>query len=162
MTEDFYKSIFDFGMLVEEITTYTEFSQLDRKMFELETGRFFMFLIASTRVVTEEDAELLNEYLLKDKSKEDIQKVIEADDVYVSRFLEEIPLSFEMLVTFDKAAAKSYKMGMISNLSGKFIDLYRFIGGEIVSTGNKVHNEDRKNLAAYIEKLEKYRIEKLT
>ena len=162
MTEDFYKSIYDLGKLVEEMMAGTEFSKFDRSMFELETGRFMMFLIASSKVVTEEDAELLNEYLLKDKTVKEIQDSITADDIYVSRFLEEMPLSFEMMVAFDKVASQAYKMGITSNLSGKFIDLYRFLGGEIVSTGNKVHNEDKKNLAAYMEKLEKYRIEKLT
>ena len=87
MTEDFYKSIYDLGKLVEEMMAGTEFSKFDRSMFELETGRFMMFLIASSKVVTEEDAELLNEYLLKDKTVKEIQDSITADDIYVSRFL---------------------------------------------------------------------------
>ena len=69
MTEDFYKSIYDLGKLVEEMMAGTEFSKFDRSMFELETGRFMMFLIASSKVVTEEDAQdCVRDYYLRQLS----------------------------------------------------------------------------------------------
>lgn len=161
MTEEFYKSINKTYKLIEEITVGTEFSKLDRKMFKLETERFMMFLIASSKVVTDEDAALLNEYLFKDRKTEEIQNAVTSDPVYVSKFMEEIPLSLEMLVAFDKIAAKANKINELFSRSEEFIDFYKLIGEEIVSMENKPHNEDKKNLAIYIKALEKYRIEHL-
>ena len=161
MTEEFYKSINKTYKLIEEITVGTEFSKLDRKMFKLETGRFMMFLIASSKNVTEEDTALLNEYLLKDKTTEQIQTAILTDPIYVPRFMDEIPLSFEILVVFDKISAKANQISELFSRSEKFIDFYKLIGREIVNTGNKAHDEDRKNLDIYIKKLEEYRAERL-
>lgn len=161
MTENFYKSIYDFGKLVEEMTTGTEFSKFDRTMFELETGMFFMFLIGSSKFVTEDDTKLLNEYLSKNWTIEEYQNAVDTDTVYITRYMEKMPLSFEMLVAFDQVAGKVNEVNGSSNLSGRFIDLYRFIGNELVSTENKPHNEDKKNLAIYIKDLEEYRIEHL-
>lgn len=161
MTEDFHKSIYDFGKLIEEMTAGTEFSKLNSGMFELETGMFFMFLISSSKIVTEEDVELLNQYLSKTGTAKEYQDAIDADTVYIQNYMEKMPLSFEILVAFDQFSGKANKVNGSSNLSGRFIDLYRFIGSELVSTENKSHNEDKKNLAIYIKALEKYRIEHL-
>lgn len=120
-----------------------------------------MFLIGSSKFVTEDDTKLLNEYLSKNWTIEEYQNAVDTDTVYIPRYMGKMPLSFEMLVAFDQVAGKANEVNGSSNLSGRFIDLYRFIGNELVSTENKPHNEDKKNLAIYIKALEEYRIEHL-
>lgn len=161
MPEELNKAIYDLGTLIEQMTAGTEFSELNRQMFNCEIGRFIMFLVASSKIVTEDDLDMLNEYLLGDATMEEIQTAISADDVYVSKYAADLPLSFEMLVAFDMEYAKSPVKNERTILSRNYIDLYKSIGNEIVSSENKVHYEDRKNLAAYIEKMEKYRDKKL-
>lgn len=161
MNEEINKAIYDLGSLIEEMTAGTEFSRLNRKMFEYEIGRYMMFLIASDKVITQADAELLNEYLGTNCSAEEFQKAVDADDVYVTRFSSELPLSFEMFVAFDKMYAKSPFANEKTFLSRNFIDLYKSIGNKIVTSENNVRYNGRKNLAAYIDMLERYRDEKL-
>lgn len=161
MPEELNKAIFDIGTLIEQMTAGTEFSELNRQTFNYEIGRFIMFLVASSKIVTETDLNMLNEYLLNAATVEEIQAAISADDVYVSKYATDLPLSFEMLVAFDKQYAESPVNDERTILSRNYIDLYKSIGNEIVSSENKVHYEDRKNLASYIENMERYREEKL-
>lgn len=97
MPEELNKAIFDLGTLIEQMTAGTEFSELNRQMFNYEIGRFIMFLVASSKIVKETDLNMLNEYLLNDATVEEIQAAISADDVYVTKYAADLPLSFEML-----------------------------------------------------------------
>lgn len=126
----------------------------DTKIARLNLAQFMMYLSASDGKIEWSEVDNISKYLDVDLTPEAVNKFIREQNIYSTKFEQEVPVALQALVSADNLLWDNGKRDTCS--AEMLLTLYKAVGIELINTDGDVDDNEKQDYNIYIDMLSNY------